>query len=181
PDGRGRCAIVSAVQGLSPVGVLRLGSDRRCRSAGGRAMTDLSNYVFKPLWEDGEFMLSRGVRDGERSPLFVLSSTSEQPTPGSLQRLAHSYALRDELDPGWAARPLALVQHQGRPSLLLEDPGGEPLARLLGQPWGLTQCLRIALGLAGALRQLHARGLIHKDIKPAHILVNPATGAVWLT
>src|SRR5262245_8377638 len=144
-------------------------------------MTELSYSTLEPLWEDGEFILSRGVRDGEPSPLLVLSSTSEQPTPRSLQRLAHSYTLRDELDPAWAARPLALVQHQGRPSLLLDDPGGEPLARLLGQPWKLTQCLRIAIGLAGALGRLHARGLIHKDIKPAHILVNPATGAVWLT
>src|SRR5260370_1022865 len=36
-------------------------------------MMDLSSYVFKPLWEDGEFILSRGVRDGERSPLLVMS------------------------------------------------------------------------------------------------------------
>jgi serine/threonine protein kinase len=41
--------------------------------------------------------------------------------------------------------------------------------------------LRVGIGLAGALGQLHARGLIHKDIKPAHILVDPATGEVWLT
>ena len=32
-----------------------------------------------------------------------------------------------------------------------------------------------------ALGRLHERGLIHKDVKPAHILVNAATGAVWLT
>src|SRR4029077_8130921 len=89
--------------------------------------------------------------------------------------------LRDELNPTWAVRPLELAQSQGRPTLLLEDPGGEPLARLVGQPWEVRPFLRVAISLASALGQLHARGLIHKDIKPAHILVNTATGQVWLT
>src|SRR5262245_13916489 len=136
-------------------------------------MTDLAGYVFTPLWEEREFVLSRGVRDGEQSPLLVLSVTSEQPNPGSLQRLGQGYGLRGDLDPAWAARPLELVWNHGRPMLLLADPGGEPLARLVGQPWEVRPFLRVALGLAVAIGRLHARGLIHKDLKPAHILVNP--------
>src|SRR5262249_43155582 len=157
---------------LSPVRGLRSSSDGRWRS-GGRAMTELSPSVLEPLWEDGEFILSRGVRDGDRSPILMETPALAQPAPGSLQRLEHTYALRDELDPAWAAQPLELVHDHGRLTLLLQDPGGELLARLLGHPWEVTQFLRVAIGLAGALRQLHARGLIHKDIKPAHILVNP--------
>jgi hypothetical protein len=41
--------------------------------------------------------------------------------------------------------------------------------------------LHLALGLAGAVARLHQRGLIHKDIKPAHLLVNCADGQVRLT
>ena len=41
--------------------------------------------------------------------------------------------------------------------------------------------LRFAVGLAAALAKLHKRGLVHKDIKPANILVNSATGAIRLT
>ena len=65
--------------------------------------------------------------------------------------------------------------------LVLEDPGGEPLDRLVGQPLELTRFLRLAIGLSAALGKLHQRGLIHKDIKPANILVDSATGDVWLT
>ncbi|HEV3444972.1 MAG TPA: serine/threonine-protein kinase PknK, partial [Gemmataceae bacterium] len=143
-------------------------------------MTQLSGCVLETLWEDVEFILSRGVREGEPSPLLVLAPASAQPVPGSFTRLEHAYALRDELDSAWAARPLRLGRQRGRPMLVLEDPGGEPLARLLGQPWEITSFLRVAIGLAAALGRLHERGLIHKDVKPAHILVNAATGAAWL-
>src|SRR3979490_1175872 len=64
---------------------------------------------------------------------------------------------------------------------VVEDPGGAPLDRLLGRPLDVSHFLRIAIPLAGALRRVHERGLIHKDIKPANILVDEASGGVWLT
>jgi serine/threonine protein kinase len=136
------------------------------------------------LCEDGERVLCRGWRDdgdGDRKAVLAVLSGSEHPTPGFIDRLSHEYGLKDELDCRLAVRPLALVREHGRSMLLLEDPGGEPLARLLGQPMETGRFLRFATGLSTALRQLHERGLIHKDIKPANVLVNSATGEIWLT
>ena len=65
-------------------------------------------------------------------------------------------------------------------TLVLEDPGGETLDRFLPGPMEMTQFLRFAVGLATALGGLHEKGLIHKDVKPANVLVNPATGQVRL-
>jgi predicted ATPase/signal transduction histidine kinase len=144
-------------------------------------MIELSGYVFETLREDEEVALYRGQKDRDLSPILMAAPVSEHPIPGILKRLEHEYALRDELDSEWAARPLTLVRREGRTMLILEDPGGQPLDRLLGQPMELTPFLRLAVGLVGALSKLHQRGLIHKDIKPANIFVNSATGAIWLT
>src|SRR6202022_2727718 len=54
------------------------------------------------------------------------------------------------------------------------------LERSGGQPLELTRVLRIAIGLATAIGRVHRQGLIHKDIKPANVLVDDA-GNVWLT
>src|SRR5712664_1075840 len=136
------------------------------------------------LWVDGERVLCRGWRhdgDADRTAVLAVLSASEHPTPSLVDRLVHEYGLKDELDGRSAVRPLALVREHGRTMLLLDDPGGEPLARLLGQPMEMGRFLHFATGLSVALRQLHQRGFIHKDIKPATVLVNATTGQVWLT
>ena len=135
-------------------------------------------------WEDSERVCRRGWRRGDngevRAVLCVLPG-AEHPSRSSLDRLTHEYELRDELDPAWAARPVDLVCEAGRTMLVLEDVGGEPLDRLLGGPIELGCFLRIAIGIAEALGKLHARGLVHKDIKPGNILINAATGELRLT
>ncbi|MCU1336084.1 MAG: multi-sensor signal transduction multi-kinase [Bryobacterales bacterium] len=147
-------------------------------------MTEPSAYVLEPLREGADVTLYRGRQLGNPSPVLVVALTAEQPSPQGLRRLEHEYSLAAELDPAWAARPLALTRHEGRTILILTDPGGEPLDVVLerdrGEPLDLTRVLRIAIGLATALGQMHRHGLIHKDIKPANVLVDDA-GNVWLT
>jgi hypothetical protein len=134
---------------------------------------------FRVLSEDGEPFLCRGSRlgaEGRRNTVLVMLLTGEHPPPFILDRLKHEFELKDELDGACAARPLELVREDGRTMLLLEDPGGEPLARLVGAPMEVGTFLRLAIGVAGALGKTHQRGLVHKDLKPTHILVNCADG-----
>ena len=136
------------------------------------------------LWEDGERILCREWRrsddDSPRAVLTVLTS-AYHPSRSSLDRLTREYELRDELDRAWPAQPLELLQDGGRAMLVLEDADGEPLERLIGAPMDTGRFLRLAIGIVAALRKAHQRGLVHKDIKPANILVNGKTGEVRLT
>ena len=143
-------------------------------------MTDLSAYTLEWLWQDAEFVRYRGRGETEPGHILVVAPSSNR-SARTQERLEHEYALRTRLDPAWAVLPLALVRDNGRTVLVLDDPGGEPLNRLLKGPWELTSFLRIAAGLANALAGVHEHGLIHKDIKPPNVLVDPMTDRVWLT
>jgi PAS domain S-box-containing protein len=138
---------------------------------------EFSQYVFSPLRE-GDIALYRGSGNG-LAPILLVAA--EETSLGCVERLEHESALKAELDAGWAARPVALTRYDERMTLVLEDPGGTPLDRLLGRPLEVSQFLRIAIPLAKALRGVHEGGLIHKDIKPSNILVDPASGGAWLT
>jgi PAS domain S-box-containing protein len=142
-------------------------------------VTELSAYALS-LLREGSSTLHRGHGDG-LSPILLVTPPGEPQSPGSVQRLEHEYTLRADLDADWAAVPVDLLRRGSRLMLVLADPGGELLEGLLGQPMAVADFLHIAVPLAMAVGRLHARGLIHKDLKPANILVDTASGGVWLT
>ena len=72
-------------------------------------------------------ILYRGRQRGNPLPVLVLAPIAEQPAPASFRQLEHEYSLAAELDPAWAAQPLALTRHGGRTILVFRDPGGEPM------------------------------------------------------
>src|SRR5262249_4305291 len=90
------------------------------------------NGICQVVLQDAVPVFFRGWRvaaHGNRGRVPAALPASEHPTPASLNRLAHEYSLKDELRGAWTVRPLELVREHGRTILVLEDSGGEPLAR----------------------------------------------------
>jgi PAS domain S-box-containing protein len=142
------------------------------------------NDSLEVLREDAERVFCRLRRDdaeGDRYAFIAVPSGAEHSTHDGIKRLKHEYGLKDYLDSAWAIRPVELVNERGRTMLVVEYPGGEWLDRLIGAPMEIGQFLRYAIAMSAALARLHGRGLVHKDIKPANVLVNATTGQVWLT
>jgi serine/threonine protein kinase len=141
----------------------------------------LSTDLFEKVWEDREFFILRGRREGDGLRVLLLVPSPDSPLSANTALLRQACALRNELDSSWAARPLDLVEFRGQTALLIEDPGGEFLDGLVGDPLAVPEFLRLAIGIVTAVGHLHGRGLIHQDIKPANLLVNAVTGKAWLT
>ena len=106
-------------------------------------MPELSGQVLETLWEDEEFGPIPG-RVGRRT---VSRSWPPRPRRRSLRRKAsHGCSTPMRFATTWTPpgrlgrRGWSLAE--GRLTLLSEDPGGEPLSRLMGRPWEITSFLR---------------------------------------
>jgi len=144
----------------------------------------MDKSALQVLWGDaGRVFCREAARgNGVQRHFFLPGDVgATHPTVESISRLARECALKDLLDCAWAVRPLELLRDGGHTMLLVDYSGGEPLDRFIGKPMEMRSFLRLARALSAAVRQLHSRGLIHKDIKPANIFVDPASGQVWLT
>jgi PAS domain S-box-containing protein len=154
----------------------------KCSEGQRLGIVEMSEYVRECLREDEEFILYRARASAAEVPsVLLLTLASIHPRLESLKKIEHEYSLCHDFDTIWAVRPLSLSQCNGQKALVLEDPGGEFLHRLIQGPMEIKQFLRIAIGLSTALGQLHNRSVIHKDLKPSNVLVDAATGHAWLT
>jgi PAS domain S-box-containing protein len=146
--------------------------------------TDWDDDALVKLWSDADRTFCKLLADGthgERHAYMSAPSETGHPTLNGINRLKREYELKDYLDAAWALRPMELVRERGRTMLVVEYSVGEPLDRLIGQPMEVGQFLRLAVALSAALGRLHGCGLIHKDIKPANVIVNSATAQIWFT
>ena len=137
-------------------------------------MIDLTKCVVERLRVDDTFILYRADRGGGARSLLAL--VPRQPTISSLEKLKNEYALAADLDPACAVLPIELVPHKENMMLVLEDPGGETLARFIGNPLEFDARLRLSVELAETVGSLHRQRLLHRDINPGNILVTEHRG-----
>ncbi|MGF6767897.1 PAS domain S-box-containing protein [Paraburkholderia sp. GAS199] len=133
-------------------------------------LTQDSDHVFYRTW--------RVLADGTKTTVLAMQPNGDSPAVAILERISREYGLRERLDRSWAIQPLELTWQDDRTTLIFEDTGGKPLESLLGIPFRLDRFLQLAIAIAATIGKVHRSGLIHKDLKPAHIFVNNADGTI---
>lgn len=136
---------------------------------------------FSPIYVGKRSVVYRAVREVDDLRVVLKTSVSDRPTPEEVVERRREYALLSALKLDSVIRAYAFEEIQGRPVLVLEDFRGSPFRGFIaGQTRGLQPLLKMAIGLTQALGQVHAAGIVHKDINPDNVLVNEKSGEIRL-
>ncbi|NGO73368.1 serine/threonine-protein kinase, partial [Streptomyces boncukensis] len=132
------------------------------------------------VWRAWDELLGRQVAVKE---LRLDEGPSEQEA-----RKLREHTLREARTVAQLGHPNVLVVHDvveqdGRPWIVMELVDGQSLADRIGAegPLEPREAARVGLALLAALRAAHGRGVQHRDVKPANVLLEAETGRVVLT
>lgn len=122
----------------------------------------------------------RGTKGNQSVILKVLKD--EYPTIEAIALLKHEYSIVCDLHQQNIVPVVNLETDDKRLALVFEDFGGISLKQYLkSTKSSVTLTLEIAIAITQALIYIHSNNIIHKDIKPANIIINPTTGEVRVT
>jgi predicted ATPase/signal transduction histidine kinase/tRNA A-37 threonylcarbamoyl transferase component Bud32 len=139
-------------------------------------MLDIPGYrVLGTIRGTGSNVLFQAVREADGLPVILKTPLAPSPGSSESERYRREFGILQRLqDVKGVARPYAYERIHERPVLLLEQVPGKSLSELLGKPLELPQVLTLASSLAATLAEVHSRNVIHKDIKPSNIILEPS-------
>ncbi|MGD2182783.1 trifunctional serine/threonine-protein kinase/ATP-binding protein/sensor histidine kinase [Lusitaniella coriacea] len=155
-------------------------------------MIDLPGYqILALIYESENSVVCRATRtsaspelpttEQDDCPVILKSLKQDYPTATEISRYEREYEITRSLQLENVVQAYDLLKIDNTPVIVLEDFGGESL-RILMTSQKLTTLgfLTLAIKISESLRAIHAANIIHKDINPSNIVINPATGQVKL-
>ncbi|MEH2157841.1 trifunctional serine/threonine-protein kinase/ATP-binding protein/sensor histidine kinase [Nostoc sp.] len=141
--------------------------------------------VSEELYNGSRTLVYRAVREIDSLPVVIKLLKNPYPSFSELVQFRNQYTIAKNLNSSTIIQTYSLKTHQNGYVLVMEDFGGISLkdyfARDQTRDIGfLQEFLQIAIALCNTLDILIRHRIIHKDIKPANILINPETKAVKL-
>ncbi|MBD2683389.1 MULTISPECIES: ATP-binding sensor histidine kinase [Nostoc] len=118
----------------------------------------------------------QAIREQGSLAVVIKLLTSEYPSFKELLQFRNQYTISRNLHISGIVRPLSLEVYGNGYILVMEDEGEISLREYMKTTkLSLEEFLEIAIQLIQVLHNLHQNCVIHKDIKPANILIHPHT------
>ncbi|BAY99400.1 two-component hybrid sensor and regulator [Tolypothrix tenuis PCC 7101] len=142
----------------------------------------VSGYTLvEQLYLGSRTAVYRGVQGLQQSPVVIKTLRHDYPSFSELVQFRNQYAIAKNIDIPGIVQPISLEPSANGYALVMEDIGGISLRHYIqASPLTVEQFWPIALQIVDVLHQLYQQRIIHKDIKPANILIQPATGQIKL-
>ncbi|MDB9514153.1 AAA family ATPase [Kamptonema animale CS-326] len=153
-------------------------------------IVSLPDYqIVEQLYAGTRTLIYRGIRTSDRQPVVIKVLRNEYQNFNGTIQLWNQYTISKNLEFPSINKPLALENYRNGYALVMEDFGGISLSDYLKIANGerstskylpLGEFLEVAIQLAEILHYLYQNRVLHKDIKPANILIHPQSKKIKL-
>lgn len=152
-------------------------------------MRAIANYLLtEKIYESLNSEVYRGIKDSDGKTFIVKVLKEEYPNPDELIRYRQEYKIVRQLDIDGVVKAYSLESERKNPAIILEDFGASSLEKLMQDSFlscergnyleQIPEFLNLAIAITEILGQIHAAKIIHKDINPSNIVLNPQTKEV---
>ncbi|MES0488919.1 MAG: adenylate/guanylate cyclase domain-containing protein [Leptospirales bacterium] len=121
----------------------------------------------------------RALREHDKETVILRMMDTDYPPPIEIARFKREYELLKDLNIKGVIKFYSYEEIKNSPLIVMEDFGGQPLNQVMSENKVKTETkIKIAANIAGILGDIHKAGIIHKDINPNNILMNPKDGTI---
>ncbi|MEM9219348.1 MAG: AAA family ATPase [Cyanobacteria bacterium P01_F01_bin.150] len=133
------------------------------------------------LYKGPKISVYRALEISSGRSVVIKYLKQDYPSFGELVQFRNQYTITKDLPISGIVKPLKLKAFGNSYVLVMEDMGGISLKDYVRRYLpDIAEVLSIAIQLATILHDLHHHRIIHKDIKPANILIHPGSKQVKL-
>ncbi len=132
------------------------------------------------IYESPTSILYRATALKDRQAVVLKMSHEEYPSAEKAAQLRYEYELTKEVAGPGVIQALDMIEENGANIIVYEDYGAMALNSFDFSRWRTRQKITLFLKVIDALSTVHSKAVIHKDLNPANIVLNEATGQVKL-
>ncbi|MBN3925729.1 ATP-binding sensor histidine kinase [Nostoc sp. NMS4] len=143
----------------------------------------LGYRIIKQLYLGNKTLVYRAIREKDSQSVILKLMRNEDPSFAEINQFHNQYTITQNLEIPGIVKPISIEKCHNRYFLVMEDFGGIALNLWQQEEQekgktsvSLTEFFDIAIEISATLERLHHHRIIHKDIKPANILIHPITG-----
>ncbi|MBD2436308.1 ATP-binding sensor histidine kinase [Nostoc sp. FACHB-110] len=139
--------------------------------------------LVQELYNGARTLVYRAIRENDSTPVVIKLLKNAYPSFSELLLFRNQYTIGKNLNSPLIIQTHSLEALHNGYMLVMEDFGGISLKDYLAKNQNVTsreEFLVIAIALCDILDLLYHERIIHKDIKPSNILINPQTKQVKL-